>query len=307
MAGTPTAGPPGTGPGDAAARTGVLRLVLGHPTGFIGACGVAVVLVIALFGPMLAQHGPYELAGDPLTGPSSTHWLGTDNLGRDLLSRIAVGLRMSLIVALTATIIAAVVGGALGMLAGFIGGRTDRFVMRCWDVVLAFPDIILAIAITAVLGSGMWTAVLAIAAVGMPSFARLARSATRTERNLDYVLADLVAGAGRVNILLRSVLPNVAGPLVLFLMTSIPHAIILEAGLSYLGLSEQAPTPSLGAMINTARNYLVETVWFEIVPIVALFLVTVSVMLIGLRLSDALDPARRYTRRAIRRGSGGTA
>ena len=285
----------------------MLRLVLGHPTGFLGACGLAIVVVVAIFGPVVAQHDAYELAGDPLTGPSSTHWLGTDNLGRDLLSRIAVGLRMSLAVAIGATVIAAVVGGALGMLAGFVGGRTDRFIMRCWDVVLAFPDIILAIAITAVLGGGMWTAVMAIAVVGMPSFARLARSATRTERNLDYVTADLVGGAGRVNILIRSVLPNVAGPLVLFLMISIPHAIILEAGLSYLGLSEQPPVPSLGAMINTARNYLVETVWFEIVPIVALFLVTVSVMLLGLRVSDALDPTRRYTRKAIRRGQGGAA
>ena len=285
----------------------MLRLVLGHPTGFLGACGLAIVVVVAIFGPVVAQHDACELAGDPLTGPSSAHWLGTDNLGRDLLSRIAVGLRMSLAVAIGATVIAAVVGGALGMLAGFVGGRTDRFIMRCWDVVLAFPDIILAIAITAVLGGGMWTAVMAIAVVGMPSFARLARSATRTERNLDYVTADLVGGAGRVNILIRSVLPNVAGPLVLFLMISIPHAIILEAGLSYLGLSEQPPVPSLGAMINTARNYLVETVWFEIVPIVALFLVTVSVMLLGLRVSDALDPTRRYTRKAIRRGQGGAA
>ncbi len=285
----------------------MLRLVLGHPTGFLGACGLAIVVVVAIFGPVVAQHDAYVLAGDPLTGPSSAHWLGTDNLGRDLLSRIAVGLRMSLAVAIGATVIAAVVGGALGMLAGFVGGRTDRFIMRCWDVVLAFPDIILAIAITAVLGGGMWTAVMAIAVVGMPSFARLARSATRTERNLDYVTADLVGGAGRVNILIRSVLPNVAGPLVLFLMISIPHAIILEAGLSYLGLSEQPPVPSLGAMINTARNYLVETVWFEIVPIVALFLVTVSVMLLGLRVSDALDPTRRYTRKAIRRGQGGAA
>ena len=122
-----------------------------------------------------------------------------------------------------------------------MGGRFDRFVMRCWDVVLAFPDIILAIAITAVLGSGMWTAMLAIALVGMPSFARLARSTTRNERSLDYVTADHVAGAGRVDILLRSVLPNVAGPLVLFFMTSIPHAIILESGLSYLGLSGSRP------------------------------------------------------------------
>lgn len=303
---TPTT-PTSSVPPAVTARPSMLRLVLGHPTGFLGACGLAIVVVVAIFGPVVAQHDACELAGDPLTGPSSAHWLGTDNLGRDLLSRIAVGLRMSLAVAIGATVIAAVVGGALGMLAGFVGGRTDRFIMRCWDVVLAFPDIILAIAITAVLGGGMWTAVMAIAVVGMPSFARLARSATRTERNLDYVTADLVGGAGRVNILIRSVLPNVAGPLVLFLMISIPHAIILEAGLSYLGLSEQPPVPSLGAMINTARNYLVETVWFEIVPIVALFLVTVSVMLLGLRVSDALDPTRRYTRKAIRRGQGGAA
>jgi ABC-type dipeptide/oligopeptide/nickel transport system permease subunit len=289
---TPAAEP--VPPEEPVRRRGVLGAVIRSPKGAAGVGMLLLVVAGAVIAAWVAPHTATATDGPPLTGPTASYWLGTDNLGRDMLVRIAVGIRVSLLVSIGATLLAAVLGGLSGLLAGFVRGRFDSVVMRWWDVVLAFPSIILAIAVAAVLGAGVWTAVIAIAVVGMPSFARLARSSTLSERTLDYVAADLAAGASRVGVLVRAVLPNVAGPLVVYFTISVPHAIVLEASLSYLGLGQQPPTPSLGGMISAGQQYMAQAPHFIVFPSIALFLIIVSILLIGQRLSDALDPSRRY-------------
>jgi peptide/nickel transport system permease protein len=284
------------------------RAMATSPKGALG-IGVFVVLLLASFVLVwVSPHSANATDGTPLTGPSAEYWFGTDNLGRDLMLRVAIGIRTSLVTALSATLIAALVGWLSGMLAGYFGGKLDAIVMRLWDVVLAFPSMILAIAIGIVVGPGIKTTILAIAIIGMPSFARLARAGTLSERGLDYVTADVAAGAREYNIVTRSILPNVSGPLLAYFTISVPHAIMLEASLAYLGLGQKPPTPSLGGMISDSQRFLDQSPWFFLFPSLALFLLITSILLVGQQLSDLFDPSRRFRsvvngRRLLRRAT----
>jgi len=259
-------------------------------------CAVIVGLAIAAAAgaSVLAPSSPVrgELA-DALQPPSRAHWLGTDDLGRDEVSRLVYGARVSLLAGMISVGLAASVGVPVGLTAGYAGGAVDEAAMRCVDAILAFPALVLALAISAALGPGLVSSMLAIGFVTIPTFARLTRGQVLAVRHLDYVESARAAGAGAPRILAAHVLPNALSPLIVQSSLSVAFAILTEAGLSFLGLGVQPPTPSWGSMLLTGKNYLVTAPWLSLVPGAAIFLTVISFNLLGDALEDALDP-RRY-------------
>ncbi len=263
----------------------------------IGAAGfVLCVLVVlaATLAPLLATHGPREQQiRARFQGPSAEHLLGTDNFGRDLYSRILYGFRTSIAVAFGAVGLAALFGSAAGLAAAFYGGWVDRVVMRLMDVLLAFPIILLAIAVLAVLGPGSGNTALAIGIVYLPMFARLARGPALTVLSWEYVSAARALGASGLRIMTRHVLPNIFAPLLVQLTLSLSTAILVEASLSFLGLGTQPPTPSLGLMLSESRDYMVLSPWASIFSGMAILLASLGFNLFGDGLRDVVDPALR--------------
>ncbi len=231
------------------------RRLVRNRIGFAGFVLCLAVVIAASFAPLLATHGPREqVVRDRFQGPSTTYLLGTDNFGRDVYSRILYGFRTSIAVAFGAVGLASVLGSGAGLAAAFYGGWVDRLIMRLMDVLLAFPIILLAIAVLAVLGPGSANTALAIGIVYLPIFARLARGPALTVLSWDYVSAARALGAGGARIMARHVLPNVMAPLLVQLTVSLSTAILVEASLSFLGLGTQPPTPSLGLMLAESRT-----------------------------------------------------
>jgi ABC-type dipeptide/oligopeptide/nickel transport system permease subunit len=230
---------------------------------------------------------------DALRPPDGAHWLGTDDLGRDEVSRLIYGARVSLLAGMISVGIAASVGVPLGLTAGYVGGLVDEAVMRMVDAILAFPALVLALAISAALGPGLVSSMMAIGFVTIPAFARLTRGQVLAVRNLDFVESARAIGAGTSRILGIHVLPNALSPLIVQASLSIAFAILTEAGLSFLGLGVQPPTPSWGSMLLTGKNYLVTAPWLSLAPGLAIFATVISFNLLGDALEDALDP-RRY-------------
>jgi peptide/nickel transport system permease protein len=263
----------------------------------IGSIGFVLCLVVvgaAVFAPQLATHDPFaQSIRERMQGPTAAHWLGTDNFGRDLWSRILFGYRTSVSTALGAVTIATLVGGLAGLVAAYFGGWTDRVIMRFMDVLLAFPIILLAIAVLAVLGPGAVNTGLAIGIVYTPIFARLARGPALTVLSWDYVAAARALGAPPMRIMLRHVLPNIAAPLMVQVTLSLSTAILVEASLSFLGLGTQPPTPSLGLMLSDSRDYLLLSPWTSVFSGLAILLASFGFNLFGDGLRDLLDPALR--------------
>ena len=269
------------------------RLVRNH-VGFIGFLLCVLVLAFAAFAPWLATHDPLvQSIRERFQGPSGTHWLGTDNFGRDLWSRILFGYRTSIGTAVGAVGIATLVGGAAGLTAAYVGGWTDRLIMRLMDVLLAFPIILLAIAVLAVLGPGSFNTGLAIGIVYTPIFARLARGPALSVLSWDYVAAARALGAPARRIVLRHVLPNIAAPLMVQVTLSLSTAILVEASLSFLGLGTQPPTPSLGLMLSDSRDYLLLSPWTSVFSGLAILVASFGFNLFGDGLRDLLDPTLR--------------
>jgi peptide/nickel transport system permease protein len=257
----------------------------------VGGAIVGVVVLAALLGPLLAPYSPTEQdIRNLLKPPVPEHPLGTDELGRDTLTRVLYGARVSLQVGVIAVGISLLVGCGLGLVAGYLRGRTDGTIMRIMDGLLALPTLVLALAITAMLGPSLNNAMLAIGITGVPIFARLVRGQVLSVRELDYILAARSLGAGDVRVMLTHVLPNVLSPIVVQASLAMPAAILAEAGLSFLGLGVQPPTPSWGAMLNTAKGYLQQDAWLAVAAGTAIFVTVLGFNFLGDAIRDALDP-----------------
>jgi peptide/nickel transport system permease protein len=248
-------------------------------------------VIAAVFAPVVAPYDPTTQNFTALLqGPSTAHPLGTDELGRDTLSRVIHGARVSLQVGLIAVGLALVTGGSLGLISGYARGAVDTVVMRVMDGLLAFPALVLALAVTAMLGPSLRNTMIAIGVTGIPSYARLVRGQVLSIRDLEYVQAARSLGAGHGRIMLRHVLPNTTAPIIVETSVAIPAAILAEAGLSFLGLGVQPPTPSWGAMIDTAQGYMQREPWIAIAPGAAIVVTVLAFNFLGDALRDALDP-----------------
>jgi peptide/nickel transport system permease protein len=258
--------------------------------------GVVIVLfvAVALFAPVLAPHDPNEIETRARRKPpSATHLLGTDELGRDVLSRVIYGARVSLRVGVVAIGIALTAGTLLGVVAGYFGRGVDSIIMRLTDVMLAFPGILLAIAIIAILGPGLFNVMIAVGIEAIPVYARTARASTLAVRQLEYVIGARASGAGHGRILGRHILPNIVAPLIVLATIGVAGSILAAAGLSYIGLGAQPPTAEWGAMLSSARTYLRDAWWIATFPGVAIMVVVLALNLFGDGLRDVLDPHTR--------------
>jgi len=261
-----------------------------HSALVIGAGLVGLLLLVAVFGPVVAPDSPVRQRLDEgLRGPSWEHPLGQDRLGRDELSRLLAGARLSLWVGVSVVGVSVVAGLLIGGVAGYVGGPTDEIVMRLTDIVLAFPGLLLAIALTAVLGPGLHHVILALCLMGWVGYARLVRGQLLSLRERDYVAAAQAIGVGPFRLLSRHLLPNLVTPVLVEASFGMGSAIVAEAGLSFLGLGVQPPTPSWGSMLAEGRAYGLFVPHLTLVPGLALMIVVVGMNLLGDGLRDWLD------------------
>jgi peptide/nickel transport system permease protein len=269
----------------------LLRQVLRTRLAGAGAVVLAMVLLAALLADVISPHDPnFQDYAAFLQPPSLTHPLGTDDLGRDVLSRIISGARVSLQVGVIAVGIALLAGVTIGLVAGYWGGRLDDVLMRMVDAVQAFPALILALSITAALGPGITNAMIAIGVVATPSFARLTRGQVLSVRERDFVVAAHVLGGSSGRIILRHIWPNVTGPIIVQATLLVATAIITEATLSFLGVGVVPPTPSWGSMLRIGYQYLQVAPWLSIFPGLAIFVTVLGFNFLGDGLRMALDP-----------------
>ncbi|WKG01449.1 ABC transporter permease [Mycolicibacterium sp. HK-90] len=284
-------------------RVASWRLLLSNPVTAVSAAVLLAVLVVAVAAAWIAPYGVNDIdVPSALQGPSTAHWFGTDELGRDVFSRVLVAIAASLRVAVVSVALAAVVGVLIGVLAGYRGGWIDNVVMRVVDVMFAFPVLLLALAIVAVLGPGITTTMLAIGIVYIPIFARVARASAMGVRVEPFVAVSRSMGTGDGYILVRHILPNITGPLVVQLSLSLAFAILAEAALSFLGLGIQPPEPSLGRMIFDAQGFVTLAWWMAVFPGAAIFVMVLAFNLFGDGLRDVLDPKQRTSIEARRAG-----
>jgi peptide/nickel transport system permease protein len=260
----------------------------------IGAACALIVIAMAVFAPRLAPQAPDEQNFDLIEArPGAKALFGTDRFGRDVLSRVIYGSRISLYVAVTSIGVAMALGGALGLAAGYLGGAWDNAINRVMDVFFSIPGLLLAVGIAAMRGPGVQSAVLAIAIVYLPVFARVMRSPVLAEREKEYVEATRALGATGIAVACKHVLPNVISPFVVQGTVALSQAILIEASLSYLGLSAQPPTPSWGNMLNEGRTYLETAPWISVFPGIAIMVTVLAFNLMGDGLRDILDPNAR--------------
>jgi peptide/nickel transport system permease protein len=272
------------------ASDSLMRRLMRSPAGRAGVIIVLVFVGMACLAPVLAPYDPFAADwGSLRQAPSAAHWLGTDDLGRDVLSRVIWGSRASLLVGVFSVGIAMVVGVPLGLISGYLGGIVDSVLMRVTDGLLAIPSLILAIALAAVLGASLTNAMIAIGFAAAPIFMRLTRGQVLVVRGEQYVDAVRTMGFSGTRILARHILPNILPVLLVQATLSMAEAIIAEAGLSFLGLGQQPPNPSWGASLDAARSFIVECPWMSIWPGVAICLSVFGLNLLGDGLRDALD------------------
>jgi len=268
--------------------------ILGSVSTRLGAAILLIALALAFGAPALAPHDPLKQnLGNALAKPGARHWLGTDNVGRDVLSRVVWGTRVSLVAGFVSVAIALLAGSVLGLVAGYCGGTIDGLLMRAMDAVLSFPPLVLALALGAVLGAGLTGVLIALGVVYTPTFARLMRGQVLSITARDYVDAARALGAPGWRIACRHVLPNATAPIVVQASLSVAFAILAEASLSFLGLGIQPPAASWGSMINAGRGYLQQAPWIVFGPGAALFVTVVGLNFVGDAVRDALDPRIR--------------
>jgi peptide/nickel transport system permease protein len=288
-------GNPDVDAADAYPRRSRTRALLAHPGAIFGIAIIAVQVLLAVFAPWVAPHDPNHTYADAvLTGPSAHFWFGTDELGRDVLSRVIYGARVSLQISAICVSIAATVGSLLGLLAGFYRGAIDPIIMRAMDVVLAFPEILLAIAVIAILGPGLNNTMVAIGVALTPVYARTVRAASLQVSDSEYVRAATVIGVPRWRILLRHVLRNVRTPIIVISTVNVGTTILIAAGLSYVGIGAQPPLAEWGSMLSTAHAYLPKDWWTAVFPGLAITFSILAFNLLGDALRDLLDPRLRH-------------
>ena len=293
-------GAPGAAPHLSEGR-GVWTAMRRNKLAVAGLLILTVLVVAGVLGPLIAPYGINEVDADHLfEGPSWGHPFGTDDAGRDVFSRVVLAARVSLLVGVVSVGIALLVGVTIGLVAGYYRGVVDNVLMRCMDVLFAFPVLLLAVAIVAVLGRGLLTAMVAIGVVYTPIFARVTRASVLSVREQVFVQAAVATGAGDGRIMRRHVLPNIAAPLIVQTSLSLAFAILSEAALSFLGLGIQPPQPSWGRMLYDGRGFVQDAWWMGLFPGLAIFLVVLAFNVVGDALRDVLDP-RQLTKDEARR------
>jgi ABC-type dipeptide/oligopeptide/nickel transport system permease subunit len=257
----------------------------------IGGGLLLAIVVGALLAPLISPYDPIKTSQrTSLEAPSATHLMGTDRFGRDVLTRVLWGGRLSLPVGFVSVVIAAVIGVALGLLAGFYGGRLDALIMRCVDLLLAFPGILLALAIVAILGASLLNLMIAVGIASIPDYVRITRGTVLSIKEREFVLAARTVGARDTALLLRHILPNVLAPLIVLATLGMASAIITGSALSFLGLGIKPPTPEWGNMLSEGREFLQRAWWVAFFPGLAIMLTVFAINLLGDGLRDALDP-----------------
>jgi peptide/nickel transport system permease protein len=271
-------------------RAGLAK-AMRQPAAAVGGAILLIEVLVAIAAPLIAHHDPIHSYTDSvLAGPSGTFFFGTDQLGRDVFARVVYGTRISLQIAIACVAIALAVGGTLGLIAGFVGGIVDGIVMRVMDVLLAFPEILLAIALVAILGPSLVNTMIAIGIAFVPVYARTVRSSVLSIVEADYVKAARVIGVSSPRIIWRHVLPNALAPIIVISTVSSGVTILVAAALSYVGLGAQPPTPEWGSMLSTALEYMPGSWWMPVFPGLAITLTVLAFNLLGDTLRDLLDP-----------------
>ncbi len=262
----------------------------------IGTFIILFLIIVAILAPLLATHDPYDqILPDRLSPPSRTYYLGTDSLGRDIYSRIVYGARVTLTIAFLVAFISTPLGLVIGVTAGWFGGAIDEILMRLSDVFLAFPRLILAIAFAAALGPGVENAIIAIAVANWPSYARLARAETLSVKNNDYIQVIRTLGAGNLRIMAGHITPMCMSSIIVRMSLDMGTIILTAAGLGFLGLGAQPPTPEWGLMVSDGRQFLVDQWWVSTLPGLAILIVVMGFNLLGDGIRDILDPHQRQS------------
>lgn len=275
----------------AESRNRTLAILLSNPRTLVGASVLVLIVAAALLADVLSPYPPNEQdLRNRLQPPSAEHWLGTDHFGRDLTSRIIHGARVSLQVGFLSVGIALAVGGLMGVVAGFYGGAIDSVLSGIVDVLLALPAFLLALAIVAALGPSLINVMIAVGVANVPQFARIARSAVLQVTEMDFVTAARAVGSGDRRVMVRHIVPNALGPVIVQVTLSLAGAILAAAGLSFLGLGAQPPTPEWGSMLNSARPYIRDAHWAVTFPGIAIMITVLALNMVGDGLRDALDP-----------------
>ncbi len=271
-----------------------LRILSRNPSAVAGAVILTLMLLLAVSATWLAPYDPIRLnLGSRLQPPSMTHLFGTDELGRDILSRIMYGARISLRIGIVIISIAGGLGSLIGATAGYIGGRLDNAIMRVMDVILSFPALVLAMALAAAMGPNLTNAILAVSFVMIPKFARMVRGEALSVREMPFVAAAKVSGAGHAWIIRRHVLPNCLNSVIVLATLTMGDAILIAASLSFIGLGAQPPTPEWGAMISVGRKFLMDQWWYATFPGLFILTTVIGFNILGDALRDVLDPRIR--------------
>lgn len=283
--------PPHSLPVRLLALKNIVAFLLRSPTSAFGLAVLAVLVLTALFAPLIATHDPYVQAlGNVLQPPGDEHLFGTDELGRDIFSRLVFGARITLTIIFLVSIVVGPIGLVIGTSAGYLGGRFDTVMMRITDIFLSFPSLILSLAFVAALGPSLNNAIIAIALTSWPPIARLARAEAMTFRNADYIAAARLQGASTSRIIVKSIMPMCLPSVLIRLTLNMATVILTAAGLGFLGLGAQPPMPEWGAMIATGRRYMLDSWWLVTFPGISILSVSLAFNLLGDGLRDALDP-----------------
>ncbi len=278
-------------PGPMQALWNIVRFLLKSPTSAFGLIVIAVLVIVALLAPWIATHDPYaQDLQNVLQAPGGAHLFGTDELGRDIFSRIVWGTRITLTIIFLVSIVVGPIGLAVGTTSGYIGGKFDTVMMRITDIFLSFPSLILSLAFVAALGPSLNNAIIAIALTSWPPIARLARAETLTFRSADYVAAARLQGASTGRIIFKSIVPMCLPSVLIRITLNMATVILTAAGLGFLGLGAQPPMPEWGAMIAMGRRYMIDSWWLVTFPGIAILCVSLAFNLLGDGLRDALDP-----------------